>query len=99
MGKKATDRLEGVYSNVAQKNHQVIQAALDLGCTDTYPVTAGNILLRAPGCSKHTIASMKTEAGNSYGEYFVGDNDALVFAPDVWRRLQELRWTAIHRKA
>lgn len=94
MGKKATDRLEKVCGNAAQKNHQVIQAALDLGCTDTHPVTAGNILLRATCCSKHTIASMKTDAGNSYGEYFIGDNDALVFAPDVWRRLKELRWVS-----
>lgn len=94
MGKIATARLERVYGNAEQKNHQVIQAALDLGCTDTHPVTAGNILLRAPHCSIHTIASMKTEAGNSYGEYFIGDNDALVFAPDVWRRLKELQWVS-----
>ena len=84
---KALNRLEGVYSDDSII-HTTIQRALDLGCTNEKLVYERDLI--SIDCQRTHIASMKTEAGNSYGRYFIGigsgANAQVCFAPAVWRK-------------
>lgn len=92
---KALNRLEGVYSDDSII-HATIQRALDLGCTNEKFVYERDLI--SIDCQRTHIASMKTEAGNSYGRYFIGigsgANAQVCFAPAVWRRMKTLGWVA-----
>lgn len=88
---KALQRIERVMSSDSII-HETIQRALDLGCTDTDVVYVRQLLVGRtnPG----TIASMKTEAGKSYGRYFVSEGRGTVrFVSAVWRKLKSLGWS------
>lgn len=103
----AVDKLEDIVRKPGQLNHIAIQAALNLGCTNQVGVNAEDIIKKANKIidnaeyitdktkrvsRERTISSMKTESGNAYGKFFVGDNNSLTFAQDVWERMQELGW-------
>lgn len=93
---KSLRRLPGVYERAHQDNHQIIDKALQMGCTDTHPISKDDLeqnLSNIPGIRDH-IASMKTEAGNSHGMYFTDapENNCLVFHPQVWAKLLSLGW-------
>lgn len=103
MGEKAVNRLDGIKKSPSQINHRVIQAALDLGCTNENAIEASKIIskvkqvadLERDGkkASVDTIRSMENSSGNNYGEFFVGPLNGLRFSPDVWLKLQKLNWT------
>lgn len=91
---KALRRLEKVqYDNSIA--HDIIQRAIEIGCSDVNYIYVKDMLVG--DIKKTNIASMKTESGNSYGRYFEGKgrgvNAMLRFMPEVWKRIQSLKWT------
>lgn len=92
--RKAINRLEDVFADDSIV-HEIIQNAIDLGCTDVNTVFVKDLIKGR--VSKNNVSSMKTEAGHSYGRYFIGegrgDYASVSFTPKVWRKLNELGWT------
>ncbi len=90
---KALNRLEGVYA-AHSIIHEIIQRAIDLGCTDARSVSMDALMVGQ--IKRSNLQSMKTESGNAYGRYFIstgrGANAQVCFAPEVWQKLLELNW-------
>lgn len=90
---KALSRLEGVYADDSVV-HEIIQLALDLGCSDENWVYMDD--LTTGRANRANIQAMKTESGNSYGRYFDGMGRGaeakVCFVPEVWQKLKALNW-------
>lgn len=90
---KALSRLDDVYTDDSIV-HNIIQRALDLGCTDEKAVYVDDLTIDP--VARYHISSMKTDKGNAYGRYFEGLGrgvDAQVsFVPQIWERLKKLGW-------
>ena len=90
---KALIRLERVYADDSIV-HEIIQRALDLGCSDECWVYMDDLAVGR--ANRNNIQSMKTENGNSYGRYFDGkgrgEGAKVCFVPEVWQKLKALNW-------
>lgn len=91
---KALSRLPGVFEATDSIVHEVIQRAIDLGCSDSDFVFVDDLTIGR--VKRSNIQSMKTEDGNSYGRYFDGEGRGteaqVCFVPEVWQKLKELNW-------
>lgn len=91
---KALARLDGVWEASDSIVHEVIQRAIDLGCSDADFVYVDDLMVGR--INRSHIQSMKTEVGNAYGRYFDGvgrgSESQVCFVAAVWKKLRDLNW-------
>lgn len=96
---KAAIKIEQQYTKPELAIHNIVNAAIELGCTDKLEITCRALLSRLAHKSGEVqdvwnkrLAQAFSDASKAYGQYFCKNGEQITFHPAVWKEIVRVGW-------